>query len=63
LILHTLHLPIDSLEPFLDACLTEVEREDLLQMFEKRVKQRLPAAYLTHEAWRGCNFVFMSMNG
>ncbi len=53
LILHTLHLPIDSLEPFLDACLTEVEREDLLQMFEKRVKQRQPAAYLTHEAWLG----------
>ena len=53
LILHTLHLPLDSLEPFLDACLTEVEREDLLQMFEKRIKQRMPAAYLTHEAWLG----------
>jgi ribosomal protein L3 glutamine methyltransferase len=53
LILHTLHLPIDSLEPFLDACLTEVEREDLLHMFEKRIKQRVPAAYLTHEAWLG----------
>ena len=53
LILHTLHLPIDSLEPFLDACLTEVEREDLLRMFEKRIKQRMPAAYLTHEAWLG----------
>lgn len=53
LILHTLHLPIDSLEPFLDACLTEVEREDLLRMFEKRVKQRVPAAYLTQEAWLG----------
>jgi ribosomal protein L3 glutamine methyltransferase len=48
-----LHLPIDSLEPFLDACLTEVEREDLLHMFEKRIKQRVPAAYLTHEAWLG----------
>ena len=53
LILHTLHLPIDSLEPFLDACLTEVEREDLLLVFEKRVKQRVPAAYLTQEAWLG----------
>ena len=53
LTLHTLHLPIDSLEPFLDACLTEVEREDLLLVFEKRVKQRMPAAYLTQEAWLG----------
>ncbi|MES1999503.1 MAG: 50S ribosomal protein L3 N(5)-glutamine methyltransferase [Pseudomonadota bacterium] len=53
LILHILHLPIDSLEPFLDACLTEAEREDLLLVFEKRVKQRVPAAYLTQEAWLG----------
>lgn len=53
LILHTLHLPLDRLEPFLDACLTEVEREDLKQVFEKRVKQRIPAAYITHQAWLG----------
>lgn len=53
LILHTLHLPLDNLEPFLDACLTEAERADLLAMFEKRVRQRLPVAYLTHEAWLG----------
>ena len=53
LILHTLHLPLDRLDPFLDACLTEVEREDLKQVFEKRVKQRIPAAYLTHQAWLG----------
>lgn len=53
LILHTLHLPLDRLDPFLDACLTEVEREDLKQVFEKRVKQRIPAAYITHQAWLG----------
>ncbi len=53
LILHSLHLPLDRLEPFLDACLTEVEREDLKQIFEKRVKQRIPAAYITHQAWLG----------
>lgn len=53
LILHTLHLPIDSLEPFLDACLTEVEREDIRDVFDRRVNQRVPAAYITHEAWLG----------
>ncbi|WP_124949041.1 50S ribosomal protein L3 N(5)-glutamine methyltransferase [Sulfuriferula thiophila] len=53
LILHTLHLPIDNLEPFLDACLTEVEREDIREVFERRVNQRVPAAYITHEAWLG----------
>lgn len=53
LILHTLHLPIDQLEPFLDACLTEVEREDVLNVFDQRVNKRTPAAYLTHEAWLG----------
>ena len=53
LILHTLHLPIDNLEPFLDACLTEVEREDIREVFDRRVNQRVPAAYITHEAWLG----------
>jgi ribosomal protein L3 glutamine methyltransferase len=51
LILHTLHLPIDRLEPFLDARLMPYERERLAQILDKRVKQRIPAAYLTHEAW------------
>lgn len=51
LILHTLHLPIDQLEPFLDARLMPYERERLAQILEKRVKDRVPAAYLTHEAW------------
>ncbi|MHB1678009.1 MAG: 50S ribosomal protein L3 N(5)-glutamine methyltransferase [Sulfuriferula sp.] len=53
LLLHTLHLPPDTLEPFLDACLTEVEREDVRTAFDQRVNQRIPAAYITHEAWLG----------
>lgn len=51
LILHTLHLPIDRLDPFLDARLMPYERERLAQILEKRVQERIPAAYLTHEAW------------
>ena len=53
LILHTLHLPLDTLEPFLDARLTTSEIETVIKMFERRVKERIPAAYLTHEAWLG----------
>src|SRR5512134_482167 len=53
LILHTLHLPLDRLDPFLDAALTHTERYEVLNIIEKRVEQRTPAAYLTHEAWLG----------
>jgi ribosomal protein L3 glutamine methyltransferase len=53
LILHTLHLPLDRLEPFLDARLPHVEREQLLEIVSRRVNERVPAAYLTREAWLG----------
>jgi ribosomal protein L3 glutamine methyltransferase len=53
LILHTLHLPLDRLEPFLDASLTHAETEQVKAIIERRVKERVPAAYLTHEAWLG----------
>ena len=53
LLLHSLHLPLDRLEPFLDAKLTSAERADLLHVIERRVKERLPVAYLTNEAWLG----------
>lgn len=53
LILHTLHLPLDTLEPFLDARLTTQEKFALLALFKRRVEHKVPAAYLTHEAWLG----------
>ncbi len=53
LILHTLHLPLDTLDPFLDAKLTAQEKATLLELLKRRVEQRIPAAYLTHEAWLG----------
>ncbi len=57
LLLHTLHLPADTLEPFLDAHLLDSEREAVLAVIERRVRERLPAAYLTGEAWlRGRRF-------
>jgi ribosomal protein L3 glutamine methyltransferase len=53
LLLHALHLPLDRLEPFLDAKLTQTERANLGQLFARRIDERVPAAYLTHEAWLG----------
>jgi len=55
LILHTLHLPLDRLEPFLDASLTHGESEEVQAVIERRVRERIPAAYLTHEAWLGAH--------
>lgn len=53
LLLHALHLPHDRLEPFLDATLTDSERESVSALLERRIRERIPAAYLTHEAWLG----------
>jgi ribosomal protein L3 glutamine methyltransferase len=53
LVLHTLSLPSDRIETFLDGRLTQAERAELLQVIERRVDERVPAAYLTHEAWLG----------
>jgi len=51
LVLHTLHLPIDLLDPFLDARLTAEEIDAVLKVIERRAKDRVPAAYITQEAW------------
>jgi len=53
LILHTLHLPLDRLEPFLDARLLPEEVDAVVEILRRRVEERLPAPYLTHEAWLG----------
>ena len=53
LILGTLALPLDRLEPFLDACIPGEERLDLLQAIEQRADERLPTAYILGEAWLG----------
>ncbi|MEP7371663.1 MAG: 50S ribosomal protein L3 N(5)-glutamine methyltransferase, partial [Nitrosospira sp.] len=57
LVLHTLHLPLDQLEPFLDARLTTVELDQVLGIVRRRATEKIPAAYLTNEAWLG-NFSF-----
>ena len=51
LILHTLALPIDTPLPVLDARLVHSERAELLRVLRMRFEQRLPAPYITGEAW------------
>lgn len=53
LLLHTLHLPLDNLEPFLDARLLPEEVDAVLSVIARRADERLPAAYITNEAWLG----------
>ena len=53
LILHTLKLPLDRLDPFLDKTLSAKEIAAVKQTLRRRIEQRVPAAYLTNEAWLG----------
>lgn len=51
LLLHTLSLPPENLEPFLDARVLPDERQRFLHLLAQRCEERVPAAYLTGEAW------------
>ena len=46
IILRSLKLPLDKLDFFADAYLTHAEINALLQLIDRRVKKRVPAAYL-----------------
>jgi ribosomal protein L3 glutamine methyltransferase len=57
IILSALHLPIDQLEPWLDARLTRSERGEIAGLIEARITTRKPAPYLVNAAWiRGRKF-------
>ncbi len=57
LVLWSLHLPPDRLEPFWDARLTAPEIGATLELIERRCTERVPASYLSGEAWlRGMRF-------
>jgi ribosomal protein L3 glutamine methyltransferase len=57
LILEALRLPIDDIDPWLDAHLLESERQWLDDLIERRVATRRPAAYLLNAAYiRGRRF-------
>jgi ribosomal protein L3 glutamine methyltransferase len=51
LILRGLHLPHDINPQLLKANITMVERDRLQKLIERRVRDRVPVAYLINEAW------------
>jgi ribosomal protein L3 glutamine methyltransferase len=57
IVLEALRLPIDKLDPFLDARLLSDERRRLADLIDARVTTRKPAAYLLNKAYiRGIPF-------
>ena len=51
LVLHALHLPHDLGPAYGQARLTTEERQEVLSLFTRRINERIPACYLTGEAW------------
>jgi ribosomal protein L3 glutamine methyltransferase len=51
LLLDSLELPIDTLDPFLDARLLPEERQLLVERIEARIETRKPSSYLTGRAY------------
>ena len=51
LVLHALSLPPDADPRVLDARLTRAERGEVAALLQRRIDERLPAPYLTGEAW------------
>lgn len=59
LILHTLHLPVDQVDAWLDCRLTKPEREQVAAIIGQRIATRKPAPYLTNEAWIGAHSFYV----
>jgi ribosomal protein L3 glutamine methyltransferase len=58
LVLQTLHLPHDLSPAYGQARLAADEKAALFALFEKRIKERTPVAYLTGKAWfAGLEFI------
>ena len=52
LILHSLNLPVTEFpELFADARLTHAEKQVIADLLYRRIHDRVPVPYLTHEAW------------
>jgi len=51
LVLRGLHLPVDTPAIYWDGLLTDNEKKQLFALLERRITERLPAAYITQEGW------------
>jgi len=50
IVLHTLNLSYQLPDIYLDARLTRPERKKIMGLFIRRINEKIPSAYLTHEA-------------
>ena len=50
LVLHTVHQPYNLADAYLQSVLTLNERQAVIDLIDRRINERIPAAYLTHEA-------------
>jgi len=50
LVLHTIHQPYNLADAYLQSVLTLSERQAVIDIIDRRINERIPAAYLTHEA-------------
>ncbi|MBL0143153.1 MAG: 50S ribosomal protein L3 N(5)-glutamine methyltransferase [Betaproteobacteria bacterium] len=53
LVLHSLGLPVDRLDPYLDVAVDAGRAKAANALVAKRIRTRKPAAYLLNEAWLG----------
>ncbi len=53
LMVHALRCPFEALAARLDEPVSATIIKRALQLFARRIAERIPAAYLTHEAWLG----------
>lgn len=51
LVLHTVHLPPDLHQAYYSAALTAAEQDAIYDVFQRRIEERIPAPYLTRQAW------------
>lgn len=51
LVLHALHMPHDLSPVYGQSRVTSEEKAAVLALFDRRINERIPAAYLTGEAW------------
>ncbi len=49
--LFALHLPHDFSEQYFDCALSLEEKKAIYQLFRRRINEKIPAAYITEEAW------------
>lgn len=51
LVLYALYLPYNLDTDYFDTRLTTSEKKDIFNILIKRIEKRIPASYITHEAW------------